>query len=383
MPRKATFPPRITHHQQSGRDRCRVNGRDVYLGPHDSEESRRAYAELVARLTAGQLSEPPASASPAQTLVADVVAAWLVQEGPRHPEDGRELAQFRRSFAPLLALHGATPASSFGVLQLEEVQQAMASGSWMGEAERQCQKKRGIKHKGWAGTVVNARVKRVRRVWRWAERRGLVPEGKWANLCTITPLRRTDRRVRHTTRRRPCSFADLLAVARCAPPPIRAMLVLQWWSGMRPGEARALRRDEVDTSGTEWLYRPGTHKRAHAEQSRVVVLGPKARAVLRPWLARAAASGYVFPPSQKCRKGGRAFYSMTGYSQAVRRARIKAGVPDITAYLARHSCKQRVTRALGLDHARSVLGQKSLGTTADYGDQVDLELARAAARKLG
>jgi integrase len=160
------------------------------------------------------------------------------------------------------------------------------------------------------------------------------------------------------------------------------MLVLQWWSGMRPGEVRVLRRDEVDTTGPEWLYRPGAHKCSWRGQERVVVLGRKAQAVLRPWLAKAAASGYVFPPSRK-RKGGRDHYSMGNYARAVLRARRKAGVPDLHSYLARHAAKQRVTRELGLDAARSFLGQRSLQTTDGYGEAVDLELARKAARKLG
>ena len=42
----------------------------------------------------------------------------------------------------------------------------------------------------------------------------------------------------------------------------------------------------------------------------------------------------------------------------------------------------RVTRELGLDAARSFLGQKSLGTTNEYGDALDLQAAARAAAML-
>ena len=44
QPRKQ---PRYCLHKSSGQARMRINGRDVYLGPHDSPESHERYERLM------------------------------------------------------------------------------------------------------------------------------------------------------------------------------------------------------------------------------------------------------------------------------------------------------------------------------------------------
>jgi integrase len=371
VPRKAKWPPQPYPHK-SGLDRVRWKGEDYYTGPTGSEESKRNYAALLVRLQAG--GEPPKPApTPVVTAVvtvADVVARWMEEVAPSYSQEGREARQHVWACRPLLALYGGRPAAGFTALELEAVQLAMATGTWK-EGE-----------KGYCTRVVRQRLGRVRRIWRWAERKGHVPRGSWANLATVPPLRPGDPRVRRTTRRKGCSFADLLAVVKCAPRVVGHMLLLCWWSGMRPGEVRVLRASEVDATGPEWVYRPEKHKNAWRGQERAVVLGPRAQAVLGKWMASPGRDGFVFPPSRK-RKGGRTHYSCGNFAKAVRKAAAKAGVKGVHAYLCRHSAKDRVTREQGLDAARAFLGQASLQSTAGYGEAADLELARRAARKLG
>jgi integrase len=309
--------------------------------------------------------------------VADVIAAWWREEAPRYSEAGHEREQFRLSLAPVLRLYGEAPAAAFRARELEAVQLAMASGSWLTPRER---KARGDRYPaGWCRNVVNRRVVRVRTLWRWAERRGLVPEGSWANLLTLPGLARNDARVRHTERVRPAAWGEVRAVARHCPRPVRSMLILQWWSGMRSGEVRALCPGDVDTSGPVWLYRPGSHKNAWRGQDRVVALGRKCQSVLRPWLGGDPASP-AFRPTRLTDAAG---YSACYYAQAIRRAAAAAGVKGFHAGKCRHSFKQRVTRALGLDAARAALGQLSVGTTNGYAAGVDLAAAVDAARRLG
>lgn len=371
MPRKAQWPPAIHHHRASGQDRIRVKGEDIYLGPHDSAEARQKYAEIVARLSAGQEPLPPPPAPAESVTVQTIVVRWMEERAPRYSDRGREVAQFKRSVVPLLAMHEKTPAASFDADALEGVQLAMATGSW----------KKGAR--GWCRNVVNRRIVRIRTIWRWAERKKLVPPGAWANLRTVASLAPNDPRVRHTPRRKPCTYADLVMVALAAPRPVSAMLALVWWSGMRPGEVRRLRPCEIDRSGDVWLCRPGQHKNDWRGQGRVVLLGRRAQELLAPYLARCPGEeSYLFPPSRK-RKGARGCYSAETYSRAVARAANRVGVPGLHAYLARHAAKQRVTRAMGLDAARAFLGQKSIQSTDGYGEAIDLEQAREAARRLG
>jgi integrase len=67
-------------------------------------------------------------------------------------------------------------------------------------------------------------------------------------------------------------------------PPVQAMVRLQLHTGMRPGEACALRACDLDTAGTVWVYRPARHKTAWRGKARVVAVGPRAQEVLRPFL---------------------------------------------------------------------------------------------------
>src|SRR5262249_14928398 len=131
-----------------------------------------------------------------------------------------------------------------------------------------------------------------------------------------------------------------------------AMIELQRVTGMRPGEVCAMWSCDLDTSGKVWVYTPRDHKTAHHGIERKVYLGPRAQAVLVPWL-RPEISAYLFSPreaeierraaqranrktpmtpSQRARKakarpkrapGER--YTTRSYQQAVRKACLKAG----------------------------------------------------------
>lgn len=384
MPRQS-WPPPIQHHRLSGRARVRWKGKDYYLGPYGSAEAARNYAELLTRLASGESVDRPTEAVEPRhqgITVAEVVSRWLAEESPRYPAAGRELQGFRYAVRPLIRLYGPLPAAAFCCDHLERVQLAMAAGTWQDAGEQADARRRGYRL-DWSRNVVNRRIVRLRTIWRWAERKRLAPAGSYAHLCTLPGLKATDARVRHLERRRPATMAEVNAVVKYLPPVGRAMLLCQWWSGARSGEIRKMRGDEVDTSGEVWLYRPGTHKMSHKGQARVVPLGRRAQAVLRPWLQRCEPGGYVFPPSKRY-ENGNGCYTDWGYAQMVRRAAEKAGLPaGFSAYCARHGAKQRLTRSLGLDAARAVLGQRSLGTTAQYGDAIDEKAAKDAARKLG
>ena len=81
-------------------------------------------------------------------------------------------------------------------------------------------------------------------------------------------------------------------------PTLEAMVRLQLASAMRPGELVTMRASDLNMSGPIWEYRPETHKTEHHEgSSRVIMLGPKAQEVIRPFL-RLSVSGYLFSPRQ-------------------------------------------------------------------------------------
>jgi integrase len=187
------------------------------------------------------------------------------------------------------------------------------------------------------------------------------------------------------------------------------MVLLQWHTGMRPGEVTVMRTMDLDTSGKVWFYRPGSdqgtvgrHKTAHRGQQRVVPLGPKAQEVLRPWL-RLNLTEYLFqpresrvqfdaerranrkskvPPSQAARRPKarprRApgdYYTVASYDRAVRAACIRAKGPRWHPHMLRHAKATELRREAGLDAARAVLGHRSPVVTEIY---AELDSAQAA-----
>lgn len=357
------------HHQRSGQARVRIAGKDYYLGVYGSTEAKEAYARLLAELAA--TGQPPARQEEGQGTVAELVAQWLAYMPSRYHANSREPPQFRQALEVVVRLYGSQPARAFDSLALMAVQRAMASGSWLREEEQVRLRQKG-RPVGWCRNVVNRQLVRVRTVWRWAESRKLVPPGTWSSLLTVEGVGRNAPGVRQTKPQSAASWDELRAVLRCCRPAPRAMLLLQWWAGMRSEEVRLMRREDIDTSGAVWLYRPAKHKCEWRGQERVVPLGRKCQSVLIPWMKKA---GYLF----EARSGQP--YSAFSYAQSVRRAAARAGVQGFHPYRCRHAAKQRLTREHGLDAARAVLGQKSLGTTNLYASQQDLRTATDVAGK--
>lgn len=383
MGRKPTWPPKVQHHK-SGRDRVRIRGQDIYLGPTDSDEAKAAYARLLAQMT-GPDSPIPAVGNVASTkTVADVVAEWWIGPGQDYSQRGRELKQYQSTFRPLLRLHGPTYADEFGLDQLEEVQRAMASGSWLTEEERKELTDRG-KEVNWCRNVVNRRIVRIRTVWRWAEQKKLVPAGAWSALRTLRGLTTNNPRVRNTAKRKAPSAEQVEALAKACPPFVQVMIRLQILSGMRPGEVRVMRPCDIDRGDPAlWIFRPYQHKNEWRNYEKLVPLGPACQELLAPLLEHTPPEAWLFPArrgrgilqeGEYGRQGDKP-YSDSGYSHAVARAAVKAGLPGLHGYLMRHHAKQRITRDHGLDVARAVLGQKSISTTDGYGDSLDMDLAR-------
>lgn len=371
------WPPPITHHKSTNTARVRHKGRDYSLGPWGSTESHRRYAELLLRLAG---AEPPAQSSqagqppPAKVwTIAEAVARWAAEESPRYDPVGGEAANMQAALNHLLRVAATKPCADLDAELLETVRQEMRTRNLC------------------AGTI-NARIGRIRRAWKWIERKKMAPRGSSAGLALLPAIAANDHRYRHQPKRRAATWEELEAVrARCGPV-VSAMLLFQWWTGCRSGEVRRARVGEIGTSGEVWLYRPTKHKTSWKGLTRVVMVGPQARAVVEPWLAGKGPEDFVFPSiwgggwnagSVLFPRTGSKGYTIHAYARAVRRAANKAGLPGWSAYMCRHAVKQRVAREMGLDAARIYLGHSSISQTAEYSAELDLPTALDVARRLG
>ena len=74
------------------------------------------------------------------------------------------------------------------------------------------------------------------------------------------------------------------------------MVQIQQRTAMRPGEVVIKRACDIDMTGDVWLYRPHDHKNRWRDHDRLVPLGPKAQAIIRPFL-KLSTTAYLFSPT--------------------------------------------------------------------------------------
>jgi len=327
--RRKGEPPRYRFHKQSGQavvSLPRGDGtyHDVLLGPFDTPESRLEYARVIAEWEAnGRQMLCRKGGATGLSLNEVILAYWQHAEGYyRHP-DGTptsEADNIRLALRPLKRLYGHTPAADFDSLGLEAVRDEMIRG-------------------GRCRSRVNRDISRVRRLFRWAAAKKLVPLSVHQGLATVEGLRAGRSEARETEPVRPVAEQVVEATLPHMRPQVAAMARLQLLTGMRPGEVVVMRGMDLEMTGKVWVYRPGNdagphgkHKTAYRGQARVILIGPRAQEVLRPWL-RLNLREYLFQPRE----------AMEHYRTGLRRNRKTPIAPS----QARRQPKSRPKRAPG------------------------------------
>ena len=280
--------PSLRRHKPSGQSVVTLGGQDHYLGPWPATlrkpppAAREAYDRLIAEWLANGRRRPRAAAdAPALTVNELILAFYRHAETHYRREDGTptsELNEYRRSLTPLRALYGPTPAADFSPLKLKAVRQRMIDA-------------------GLCRGVVNQRVGRIVRMFKWGVSEEMAPESAWRSLTTVRGLERGRTEARETEPVRPVADAVVDATLPFARPPIAAMIRLQRLTGARPGEVCAMRACDLDMTGAVWLYRPVQHKTRHHGKERVIALGPQAQAVVKPFL-KLDLQAYLFSPRE-------------------------------------------------------------------------------------
>lgn len=393
--------PSYRLHKPSGRAVVTIptaaGRKDVYLGVFNSPESRQEYARVVAELaTAATPDLVVVTAAPADATVDEVLLAfWKYADARYRDHAGKptaELDEVRRSLAPLRRLYGHTPAREFGPKALAAVRNEMVKA-------------------GWCRTLVNRRVERVKRAFKWATAEELIPVTVYQALRTLPGLPKGKGGVRESEPVKPVDPAHVAAVLARLNRHVRAMVELQRHTGMRPGEVCRLTLGEVDRTGYVWVYKPSKHKTSHRGGVRVVPIGPKGRAVLEAFLAgvtlgpddpvfspvreraeryaaqRAARKSKV-QPSQLSRKKAAPkrvpgeTYHPHAYAGAVAHACEKVRIPRWHPNQLRHLFASEVRKTHGVEAAGAVLGHTRMSATEVYAAR-DEQLAVRVAQQMG
>jgi integrase len=422
MPATPGKVPAYSRHKASGRAVVRLNGRDHYLGPYGSPESHERYARLIAdwraRPQTGGDRPVPLHGPPVDRLsINELLLAYAQFARGYFTKDGQpnqEFESLKYAMRPLKELYGHSRAADFGPRDLKAVRQHLV--------DRELSR-----------TYVNNNTNRLKRIFKWAVGEELVPASVYHALQTVAGLRYGRSEARETEPIRPVPDDHVEVVLNFVAPPVAAMIRLQRLTGMRSGEVVIMRSGEVvimracdiDMSGEVWLYGPSDHKGKWRGQRKVIPLGPRAQAVIRPFLILGVTE-YLFSPRdaeawhlrQRSRKAGSrrktpvypcelrrrncrnrsrtttskrkqtgVRYDPSSYRRAIRygieQAReVGFEVPHWHPHQLRHTKATEVRRAFGLEAAQVALGHARADVTEVYAER-NLSLAVSLAKSTG
>lgn len=405
--------PKYRLHKTWGLAVVRLAGRDIYLGKHGTPESQAEYKRVIGEwLASSQAPLPTPSPTAPACTVAELCLAYLRHASTYYVKNGKptgEIACLRDAIKPLARLYSNTSAAEFGPLALKTVRQAMIDA-------------------GLSRGVVNSRVNRVRRVFKWGVENQLIPPVILEGLRAVAPLKFGRCEARETEPVKPVAEAVVETTKRAAPPTLAAMIELQQLSGMRPGELVIMRTGDLDMSRAVWTYTPSSHKTEHHGCSRVINLGPRAQTLLRSHL-KDDPQEFIFSPravleerhrlsrmkrrtpitpSERARtnkvrpkRAAGQRYTTMSYARAIayacdtafphpelsalrqsnltphQRAELEAwrAAHGWSPNQLRHSKATAIRREFGLEAARTVLGHRSASTTEIYAER---DAAKAA-----
>lgn len=437
-PRSARIPS-YRHHKASGQAVVTLGGRDIYLGPHGTDESRELYNRTIAdwlgrnRTATGRETEQVAAAraqqaaatltaqagtAPAGLTVAELGLAFLQWAENRFGAASHrecELAHWKRIVRTLRVHFGTLPVAEFGPAKLKLIRGVFERGE-MPKADGS----KPDKPRPQARRFVNANIQRVRRIFRFGVESELVPAGVWHALQAVEGIRRGTAGVKEGRISQPADGEAVAAILPKLSPDIRAIIELLWLTGARSGEIAAMRTGDIDTRGDVWKYRVREHKTARFGAERVIPLGPRAQAIVKP-LMRAELEAFVFSPkrtveersaaalaarpargvhriksrrkaAERRKRTWREKYAPEVILHAVRRAledvnaeRIADGLEPFrrfTVHEIRHAAATRIREQFGLDFAQGALGHKSLAASQIYAKLAETKAVEVA-RKIG
>ncbi|MDB4679716.1 tyrosine-type recombinase/integrase [Planctomycetaceae bacterium] len=363
--------PSYLHHKQRNLAYTRIYDADgkrqtIYLGEHLSPESHEAFH----RALEGWL-QSHARESTEQLTVSDVGRLFLehAKQYYRKP-DGRQTSEVGclRSVLNLLVEHiDDCPASQFDSPRLDDWLQNVAAA-------------------GYARKTINSHLGRIKRMFKWAARQKLIRPGIYQELCLVDGLRAGRSPAKDTPPVSAVPIEQVNALQAHLPPAVWAMVKLQLFTGMRPGEVVRMRSCDLDRSGEIWMYQPAEHKTQHHGRDRVITLGERAKEVLTPFIDRKKSDQYLFSPREAPhvptkRKVGEK-YSVDSYRQCVQRACEYADISSWSPNQLRHTAATEIRKQFGLEAAQVTLGHSSANITQVYAER-DMELAKKVAESLG
>lgn len=414
MPKLVNRPPKYRFHKSTGQAVVSINGRAVQLGPFGSERSHQKYQELLGQWRELRREQRPDGVDDSEG--GDLASLPNLQLRSRrgYPVTLNELAlayrehaqaYYRKNGKPtreaelvvevlrvLLKEHGELAIEEFGPVALKHVRQRM------------------IDELDWSRKFINKQVNRLVLMFSWAVENELTTPTVHQALRTVKGLKKGRTEARETKRVTVVEDDVVDATLPFMPEIIADMVRFQRLTGARPGEVCSIRPCDIDRSGDIWVYQPDSHKTEHFDTDRLIMIGPKGQALLKPYLSRTDES-FCFSPTESIerkrqrQRGARLTplnagnstgsnrkknpkrtasdrYKNSSYRLAVNRACKKANVETWSPNRLRHTAATEIRKKFGLEAAQVVCGHQSADVTQIYAER-DIALAESVAREVG
>lgn len=357
MARQKSAIPKYSFHKASGQAAVYVDGKTVYLGKHDSPESRQAYGELLARLAAESMVGKTSKSLPADNAtVAELCLKFVTDELPRYSRAEQHCQ--RTTLRLLNSLFGETPVRDFGPLRLRVVRQAMIDGDANAKPNPR---------KPWSRKTVNRAVKRIQALFRFGVSWQIVPESVAAALGTLRTLSAGETPAVDYAPRKSVPQGDIDAVREELLPRHRDIFDLLLLTAARPGELLGLRMKDIDRTGDVWRTELIRHKTAAQGKRRVLFFNSAAQVILMRHF-KADPDARLFPLRRD------------NFGAVIHRACRRAGVTPFVVYQLRHTTITRIADECGVEAAQRVAGHADAGMTEHYARMADRQAVEAVKR---
>jgi len=382
--------PKYCRHKSSGQAIVWLGRKCYYLGAYGSAVSKKAYEARIREW----LEQDRSHVDMSDITIAQVGARYWAEQKRRHGyASGREAGSVETMHQTVRRLSlwaEDMRAVEFGPKALDEFRQ-------------------GLIEEGLSRGYVNKLVNQVKHLFKWAVTAELIPVTVYQALALLPGLRQDEYGVRETP---PVTAVPDEVVDATLPhllPQVRDMVTLQRRSGMRPGEVCTIKPGLVEQRPDGiWIYRPASHKTKYKGKVRLIVLGPLAQKVLRPYLNRDPDAFCFSPgeamaqrraalrkkrktpvqPSQQARDEQRSreynnpYWRTPAYAYAIRRACQKAGIELWSPNQLRHAAATEIRKKYSLADAKAALGHSSISTTLIYAESCAEEAAKVM-REIG
>jgi integrase len=366
--------PSYRLHKSSGQAVTWIQGKTFYLGPYDSQESKQKYHKLLAKFHANPNSF---GVEKCRLSIAEVAVLFL-KHCREYYKDSPEFPQYARALGPVIELFSDSHINEFGISEFKVVRDY-----WV--------------RRGCARSYCNKNAKRVVAFFKWLVSEDLLDVTVYQTLKTVPPLKAGRCSSPEAPKVRPVDDATITATIKHLPKVLADMVRIHRLLGCRPSELLCIKPCMVDTKSEVWTIKLEKHKNAWRGHDRVLVIGPKAKQLLRPYLNRPA-EAYCFSPAEameqrladreaarttalSCgnRRGSNRkanpkkkpgdFYTVIGYTKAIHTAARKAGLPIWGANRLRHATATAIRAEENLEAASAILGHRTISMTENYAER--------------